>query len=177
MSPIVCIHPCSMLIEYPKKATREKTTQHGKSLITPSTRTPRVFYVCLTAGQRHYAHLSPFYFPVLLAADLLLQGCQLTQYTEGYTLTLLEFARKVGTPSVRGLGTWIATKCAPRTSKSMQQGRTIQQPRRPNPSPKRLPSSRRAEPASVETTVVLRTSRFCSSLLLPYFREANRSPF
>lgn len=133
--------------------------------------------MCLTAGQRHYAHLSPFSFPVLLAADLLLQGCQLTQYTEGYTLALLEFARKVGTPSVRGLGTWIATKCAPRTSKSMQQGRTIQQPRRPNPSPKRLPSSRRAEPASVETTVVFRTSRFCSSLLLPYFREANRSPF
>lgn len=33
--------------------------------------------------------------PVLLAADLLLQGCQLTQYTEGYTLTLLNFARKV----------------------------------------------------------------------------------
>lgn len=32
---------------------------------------------------------------VMRAADLLLQGCQLTQYTEGYTATLLEFARKV----------------------------------------------------------------------------------
>lgn len=50
--------------------------------------------------------------PVLLAADLLLQGCQLTQYTEGYTLTLLDFARKVLRVS-GGLGTWITTIASP----------------------------------------------------------------
>lgn len=46
------------------------------------------------------------------AAGLLLQGCQLTQYTEGYTPTLLGFARKVLRVS-GGLGTWITTACFP----------------------------------------------------------------
>lgn len=51
---------------------------------------------CCTADKRRQdVPLLSLPSSLLRGADLLLQGCQLTQYTEGYTRILLDFARKV----------------------------------------------------------------------------------